>query len=322
MPMERTNRREMSVKLLLDLLLVAVILTLYSKNVISLMYHEAAGLILGGLFLVHLVFNRKWIIRVGVKAFSSRSTGKTRIMAVVDLLLLLAWLGVIISGILVSKKIFSFNVRSATPWHFFFAAAALILSGIHLGLHKQYLDAAIRRIPLLGALKKPLTTVLMVIVLAFGVYSFGTSGFTRWISAPFVSTASAGHGSGAAGGSGYGAGEAAGAGGAAGAAADAGEAAGAEESAGDATGAGEAAAPGDAAGAERPDSISSATKSAAGSTEAPANAGSGSSSGHGMQQNFSISRLAGLVASIFSMLYVVVMAVSGLETLARRRKAG
>ena len=173
-------------KYILDAILIILILTLYSKNVINLMYHEVAGLIICGLFLIHLVFNRKWIVGVGTKVFSKKVTVKAKVTYVVDILLLASWIGVAVTGIMISKRLFSFQVQSATPLHLFCAGAGLILTGIHLGLHTEYIHAVLWKLPGIRKLTRPITLILMLLLLIVGGYSFAASDMTKWISAPFA----------------------------------------------------------------------------------------------------------------------------------------
>lgn len=181
-------------KYILDAILIILILTLYSKNVINLMYHEVAGLIICGLFIIHLIFNRKWITGVMSKVFSPKITVKAKVTCVVDILLLASWAGVAVTGIMISKKLFSFHIESLTPFHLFFAGAGLILTGIHLGLHTEYIQAVLRKIPGIRKIKRPVTTILMILLLLVGGYSFAGGSMTKWISAPFSqSSEMAGH---------------------------------------------------------------------------------------------------------------------------------
>ena len=60
-------------KIALDFVMILVIASIYSKNVVSLMYHEVMGLSLTALFLVHLIFNRSFITKVTPRVFSGRT---------------------------------------------------------------------------------------------------------------------------------------------------------------------------------------------------------------------------------------------------------
>ena len=63
---EMTVKQSLALRIGLDCVLIAICATLFSKNVISLMYHEVVGLVLLILFVVHVVFNRKWVSRGSV----------------------------------------------------------------------------------------------------------------------------------------------------------------------------------------------------------------------------------------------------------------
>lgn len=191
------KKRTILPKILLDILLILVLITLYSKNVISLEYHEIAGLAILGLFVIHLVFNRKWFTTMLKKVFSKGLSAKARIISIVDVLLILSWLAVLITSILVSKTIFSFRVFSLNPWHKFTSAAAMILTGIHFGLHWKYFWGFLgKKIHF----NRVIALVLTIVIAGFGIYNLATSSFGRWLTAPF--SAQGGHG-----GEGFGRGE-------------------------------------------------------------------------------------------------------------------
>lgn len=175
-------------RILLDLILVVGAATLYSYRTISMSYHEIGGLVLFGLFVVHLIFNHKWIKSIFVKLFSPKMPLRTRILCVVDILLLLSWAVVIVTGAGISKAIFSFHHMQWKMFHFFIAAVALILTGIHLGFHVKYLGMFFQKLfPI--RLPKPakiiLIVVLSVAIVACGAVNYANSGMSRWLSAPF-----------------------------------------------------------------------------------------------------------------------------------------
>ena len=174
-----TAKQSLALRIGLDCVLIAVCATLFSKNVISLMYHEAVGLVLLILFAVHVIFNRKWVSR----AISGKmKTGRSKAALAVNALLILSWTAVMVTGILVSKKLFPFQISSLNPLHFFSAALALVMTGIHFGLHWNYFWSWMgKRIKL----PKAVAVILCVVILAFGGYRAVTSSFGRWVIAPF-----------------------------------------------------------------------------------------------------------------------------------------
>lgn len=175
-----TAKQSLALRIVFDCVLIAICATLFSKNVISLMYHEVVGLVLLILFIVHVVFNRKWVSRV----FSGKmKTGKSKVALVVNALLVLSWICVMVTGVLVSKKLFPFQISSLNPLHFFSAALALVMTGIHFGLHWNYFWGWMgKRI----RLPKVVAVILCVVILVFGGYRVVTSSFGRWIAAPLT----------------------------------------------------------------------------------------------------------------------------------------
>lgn len=175
-----TAKKTLALRIALDCVLIAICATIFSKNVISLMYHEVVGLALLVLFIVHVVFNRKWLGMV----FSRKGhSPRVKATVVINVLLALSWLGVLVTGILVSKKLFGFQISSLNPLHFFFAAIALVMTGVHFGLHWNYFWGWLgKRVHI----PRAVTAVLLAAILIFGGYRLVTSSFGRWIVAPFT----------------------------------------------------------------------------------------------------------------------------------------
>ena len=161
-------------KLLLDLILLAVLLTLYHKRLISMQYHEVAGLLFILLVLVHVSINGKTIIAMCQKF--GKMPLPVKIGVITDLLLILCfvWLG--ISGVLISHTILT-GISSSNMFfklsHLFAGGLSVLLIGIHIGLHvyrKQWPVAA--------------AAVLSAVILCAGVYGAVNSSELRWLSLP------------------------------------------------------------------------------------------------------------------------------------------
>ena len=173
--------KKTSLRIPLDILLIVLFSTVFSKNVISLMYHEVVGLGLFALVILHLFLNSAWIKGVCLKLFDQSLPKKTRVIAAVDILLFISFFLIIVTGVLISKKLFGFGLKA--PWiviHFFCTALMIVLMGIHIGLHWGYLKKHLPKLPKVAAL------VLTVVICAFGICSMFTSSFGTWLSRPFV----------------------------------------------------------------------------------------------------------------------------------------
>lgn len=176
-------------KLLLDLVMLVLLALMYRKNAISMRFHEIGGLVLCGLFLIHKLLNWQWIQAVTAGIF--RKHCKISLQWVVDVLLLVSMAAVLISGLLISKTLPTAipGARGLQVWHYFAAAAALVLCGIHLGLHGSLLRNRLwNRIPLPEKVRNTLGIVLLCAVFCFGSYSLLSSRFLFHFSRPFVNT--------------------------------------------------------------------------------------------------------------------------------------
>lgn len=151
-------------------------------------FHEIGGLCLFGLFIIHKCLNGKWIKAVTPKVFKNGTKSQLRIAWTVDLLLLIAMTGMIVTGLLISKTLPTAvpSLMWLKPWHFFAAALAMILTGIHLGLHWNYIRGTMKKNRFLQQeIFKPVGVAVLTLALAWGSYSLVTGSFIKWISGPF-----------------------------------------------------------------------------------------------------------------------------------------
>ena len=178
---EQKGRKLGWFRIALDVVMLLLTATMFSRHAISQLYHEIAGFALIALFIVHFVINVKMLA-----ALAKNRAGKARpiVILVLDMLTCVVWIAVLVTSVLVSKEIFPFGMRQLHPWHKFASAIAFLLTGVHFGLHWSYFWKKIYT-----AIKKPkaVAAILLAVVLAFGCYSLCTSGYSGWISAPFSS---------------------------------------------------------------------------------------------------------------------------------------
>lgn len=175
-------------KLIFDAFLLVFLTLMYRKTAVSMKFHEWGGLVLGGLFLAHKIFNRKWIGRVTAGIFRGRV--RLNSLWTVDLLLLIAVTAVLMTGLFISKTLptalrTGFRLQM---WHYFAAAVSLALAGVHLGLHWPLLRTAVwDRLPLKGKAKSAVGIVLVCGLLFFGTRSLLSSSVSSWLTRPFLS---------------------------------------------------------------------------------------------------------------------------------------
>jgi hypothetical protein len=185
-------KKKTVVKIILDVVMIAAIALMYSKQALGMAFHEIGGLILIGVFFIHKGLNFEWIRRVTVKL--SKADGRTRFMWIVDALMLLSFLTVGVTGILISKVAFPGLTVQGGPWkslHYGCAALSLILVGVHMGLHYNYLKGIFSR---WVRLPRVAAVALALVLVAYGAYGVGTTSFVRWLSMPFSTSAQGGEG--------------------------------------------------------------------------------------------------------------------------------
>lgn len=167
-----------NLKILLDLVMAITFALLFNKMVIAgQAFHEIAGLAVGLAFVIHHLFNWRWIKQVTLNIFKKVAV-KTRIGYLVDVLLLITMGYILVSGMLISKILFP-NLRYGNELffkitHMSAPYLALMLLGVHLGLHWNWVMGMFKKI--FGITKQKVITgyiakAAVVVVLAFGVYN-------------------------------------------------------------------------------------------------------------------------------------------------------
>ncbi|WNQ10561.1 DUF4405 domain-containing protein [Paenibacillus aurantius] len=132
------------VKITIDILMAVTLVLLYNKRVLGgLAFHEIAGLCIGGVFLVHILLNGRWVATVTRKLFDRKLPGRTRFGYLLNLLLLACMSFIIVSGILISEVVFRDLHMGNVGWfkgtHIAVSFLTLIIVGVHVGLHWKWL---------------------------------------------------------------------------------------------------------------------------------------------------------------------------------------
>lgn len=135
-------------KLLLDIALTIGFLIAMEPKFTGVSLHEWISIALFVGITWHLILNWQWVVRV-VRKFLSRMNGRMRLYAVLDTILLLAFLALGISGLAISR-VFDTAIRlGLTPetalfWrdvHSVSADVSLLIIGLHIALHWKWIIA-------------------------------------------------------------------------------------------------------------------------------------------------------------------------------------
>jgi hypothetical protein len=116
----------------------------------GLAIHEWLSLALAGTILVHLILHADWVWGV-LKRFFVKLWHSSRLNFVVDLATLIAYVGVMLSGILVSREILGalgIQLSQNRSWeeiHRLTADASVWLTALHLALHWRWIVNSFKR---------------------------------------------------------------------------------------------------------------------------------------------------------------------------------
>ena len=141
-----------TLKIIHNSILAAVMLLLLDpRSFFGLWFHEIAGLAIAICFIFHIALNWAWIKVATLKIFLKIPI-KMRVNYIMDCLLFFGFTLIIISGMAISKKIgFAWigfdqdHMAIYRSMHVTFSMLVLIISGIHLGLHWNWVTARFKR---------------------------------------------------------------------------------------------------------------------------------------------------------------------------------
>lgn len=129
------KQRKMRFRILLDVAMTLLMVTVLACRITGILFHEWAGVVLFILFLIHHILNRRWFTQLLRGAYSIQRTLNT----CVDLFLIVLMSVMFVTGMMQSSAVLSFLHlpggmilrqihATAAYWGFVFIA-------LHLGLH-------------------------------------------------------------------------------------------------------------------------------------------------------------------------------------------
>jgi len=159
-------------KICFDLIMFVLLAAVYCAQPTGIPVHEYIGIGIYIFFIIHLVYNYKWIINVSKKLFDKSVDIRTKFMYAVDFLLLIAFLIIGFSGIMISHVLFKFGIMPTwRPLHSIISAVSIILLGIHIGLHGDMIINAVKtKIKLPFKVIKITASVIFIIIFLAGIY--------------------------------------------------------------------------------------------------------------------------------------------------------
>lgn len=129
--------------------------------------HEILGTITFILFIIHHVLNIKWYKSI----FKGKHNFQRTFHIILNLLLLIAMVGMMVSGIMISADVFAFLDIPTTMFgrrlHMLSTSWGFVLMAIHVGLH---ITALMQKLN--SKMKNSTFEFILVLLVGLGIYSF------------------------------------------------------------------------------------------------------------------------------------------------------
>lgn len=128
------------VKTTIDSIMLVLFIMLMGYHISGEAVHEWMGVVLGIVFVFHLVLNRKWLLGLMKGHYSYQRY----LFLCINFLLIISCLITMVSGILISKNIgIVINIEStflARKLHMFASTWTYVFMSMHLGLHLTWIE--------------------------------------------------------------------------------------------------------------------------------------------------------------------------------------
>ena len=167
-------KRRQVLKIVVDVLMTCILLLLMARSLVGEAAHEWLGISMFGLFILHHILNRRWSRNL----FKGKYTPFRILQTVLVVLALIAMLGSMVSGIMLSEYALTFlPVMGGSSWartiHMLCAYWGFVFMSLHLGLHWNTMISMAKRMA-----KKPSSTrtwilrTIAVFIAGYGMFAF------------------------------------------------------------------------------------------------------------------------------------------------------
>lgn len=160
-------------KYFVDVAMAVLFLIQMAYHITGNSLHEWLGTLLFALFILHNLLNIKWYASL----FKGRYSGLRILMLTINFLLLAAMIGMMVSGVMLSREVFEFlNLQAGMlgrRLHMISTAWGYLLMAMHLGLHfGMILGVLKRKIHPQNRIVCAAGKVIPLLLAAYGVYAF------------------------------------------------------------------------------------------------------------------------------------------------------
>lgn len=159
-------------KISIDIVMTVLFMVQMAYHITGNSLHEWLGMLLFAVFLLHHILNLKWYAGL----FKGRWSAMRILTVVVNFLSLAAMLGMMISGIMLSRDVFGFLELRAGMFgrrlHMISTAWGYLLMSVHIGLHwGMMMGIARRKLQIQNKAVRYAGQIIPIILAAYGVYA-------------------------------------------------------------------------------------------------------------------------------------------------------
>lgn len=168
----------MILKIFVDLVMTVLLLLLMAYLLVGEEAHEWIGLAMFCLFIFHHVLNWKWHGNL----FRGKYTFLRMMQTLLNILLLAAMIGLMASGIILSREVFDFlpisgGMGFARTLHMLASYWGFLLMSLHLGLHWSMIMGMMRKAA--GVRSSSILRTWVLRILAAGLWIYGIYAFIK-----------------------------------------------------------------------------------------------------------------------------------------------
>lgn len=159
------------IRMILDIAMTIMFIILMGYYITGNTVHEILGTITFILFIIHNILNIKWYKSI----FKGKHGFQRMFHIAINLLLFLSMIGMMVSGIMISVKVFSFlNIPTtmfARRLHIVSTSWGFVLMSIHVGLHIASMMNKLNN-KMKNNIFEYVYYLVLVLLIGIGVYSF------------------------------------------------------------------------------------------------------------------------------------------------------
>lgn len=177
-------KKKIICKIVIDLIMTVLLLFLMARQLTGDAAHEWLGAGMMVLWIVHHILNRSWYSHL----FKGTYTPARIVQTVISFAVFLAMLGLMVSGIILSREVFTFlpffgGIALARTLHVLSAFWGFVLMALHLGLHWNMVLGMMRKAagPVSSGPARILLRTAAALAAGYGLYAFLKNQFLSYM---------------------------------------------------------------------------------------------------------------------------------------------